>query len=62
MMYYIFWILFIIYVLSAAAVWLWDKLVSGTVIMSWVDDSQKFTPIYNTIIAIQLWRDYNPLK
>lgn len=58
----IFWILFIIYVLSAAAVWLWDKLVSGTAIMSWVDDSQKFTPIYNTIIAIQLWREHNPLK
>lgn len=58
----IFWIFFIIYVLSAGAVYLWDKLVSGTAVMSWVKESQMFTPIHNTVVAIQLWRDYNPLN
>lgn len=51
-----------IYILSCIAVALWDKMVSGTEIISWVDNSQIFFPIYNTIIAIQLWNKFNPFK
>ncbi len=60
--YYIFVIYLVVYVFSAIAVGLWHELVRGTHIMSWVDDEQIFVPIYNTLIAIKLWSDYNPLR
>jgi len=55
-------ILVFVYVMSAIAVAIWDKIVSETEVMSWVDNTQIFTPVYNTIVAIQLWRDFNPLR
>lgn len=55
-------ILVFIYLISCIAVALWDRIVSGTSVMSWVDNTQIFTPVYNTIVAIQLWREFNPLS
>lgn len=51
-----------VYIISVAAVALWDKATRGTPVMSWVDNSQIFMPIYNTVIAIQLWRNFNPFN
>jgi len=55
-------ILLFIYVMSAIAVGIWDELTKGTEMMSWVDNTQIFMPVYNTVIAIQLWSEFNPLS
>lgn len=55
-------ILLVVYLVSCLAVAIWDKYTRGTPVMSWVDNFQIFTPVYNTVVAIQLWRDFNPLR
>lgn len=60
--YYSLSVLLFIYVISCIAVALWHELVRGTERMSWVDNTQIFFPVYNTIIAWELWREFNPLK
>lgn len=55
-------LLVFIYLLSATAVYIWHKYTVGTSQMSWVGREEIFFPIYNTITAIALWSDYNPLN
>ena len=48
--------------MSCIAVALWDIIVRGTEKISWIDNIKMFMPIYNTIVAIQLWREFNPFR
>ena len=58
----IFKLMIIVYLLSCIAVALWDKLVKGTKIMSWVSPGDIFFPVHNTIMAINLWKQLNPFN
>ena len=51
-----------IYIMSCIAVAIWHDIVSGTERMSWVGNIEIYLPVYNTVTATQLWREFNPLK
>lgn len=55
-------IVWAIYSLSAIAVYIWHHKTSGTAKMSWVGNREIFLPIYNTVVAIELWKEHNPYK
>jgi hypothetical protein len=59
-MWTVYGIVISIYLISALAVYVWHKNTIGTSNMSWVGEEEIFLPIYNSIVAITLWKDYNP--
>lgn len=56
---YIIAIFLFIYVISAIAVGVWDNITKKEK-FSWISEAEIFIPLYNTLMAISLWKYFNP--
>lgn len=58
---YIIAMFIFIYVISAIAVGVWDNITKKEQ-FSWINNEEIFIPLYNTLMAISLWRHFNPFN
>lgn len=50
------------YVMSGLAVFVWDCISKALQLGSWIDPIEIFLPFYNTVLAVELWKNNNPFK
>ena len=55
-------LLLFIYIGSIQAINKWESYMKPELQSIFIDNKDKYIPIMNTIIAIRIWIDFNPLK
>lgn len=54
--------LIFMYLISVFAVITWDEITKDPSNLNLLSEKEKFMPIYNTLVAMELWIRFNPFS